>query len=95
LTTSIIPAHIDRPKSETSEESMITTVAEWDLFSKCNMYVFENSGLSATASAYGLRPLSSFIIPRDFFGNKEVLKKVCTPWHPTARSDIANSWGGL
>ena len=94
LTTSIKPAHVDHSSAAAAAAAILSTAAEWDLFSRCNMYVFETSGLSVTASAYGLRPLSSYMLPRDFMANREVMAKVCVPWHPTARSDVANSWGG-
>lgn len=99
LITPVRPIHVDMLERDDASmpilKAMATTVAEWDLFSRCKFYIFEQSGLSTTASARGMKPLRMFVFPRGIGGDDNQAQQHCVAWHPSSRPDVASQWSGL
>eukprot|EP00850_Spirogloea_muscicola_P016017 SM000127S26633 [mRNA] locus=s127:149802:151353:- [translate_table: standard] len=63
--------------------------AEWELFSRCDYFIFEEFSSVQTAAVVAHKPHNIYIYRRAANGSSPLLAEWCTPWKPSAIADSA------
>eukprot|EP00850_Spirogloea_muscicola_P000350 SM000001S04752 [mRNA] locus=s1:2064020:2066332:+ [translate_table: standard] len=94
LVTDVRAMHIEaKVDAAAKEQGTREVAAEWELFSRCQYFVFVDSGLSKTAAAKAQRPTSIFTRG---FGRVTELDWWCSPAHNfSSVQEIAQTWSLL
>lgn len=87
ITTTFESLHAELSDNRTL--ALENAITDWYIFSKCNFFVIHDSGLSKTAAAFSLRPMSLYVYDRiDSSGE-------CNPDRPSDFETFGTTWSGI